>query len=137
MAHLAPAQALLIDLRFIVGNWAKRLEQNEDFPWRRCVPVVPANPKRRANDPSEWGGFLGSKPPLTPLSDIQCLAMELPTASRITIYIEELIRHRLSESQGLKLSSLRYREDGYMWACIEMQRDESNEAVPWVETDDL
>jgi len=128
------AKALLEDLRFIVGDWAKRHEQHEDYPWRRCAPIVPANPKRRRNDPSKWDGLPGSKPPVTPLAKVKRLAMQLPAASRITIYIEALTGHRLGESQGLRLGNLAYRADGRLWARITMQRDEQNDAVPWVKS---
>lgn len=128
------AKALLEDLRFIIGDWAKRHEQHEDFPWKRCAPIVPAKPKRRRKDPSKWDGLPGSKPPVTPLADVKRLAMQLPAASRITIYIEALTGQRLGESQGLRFRNLGYRADGRLWARITMQRDEQNDAVPWVKS---
>ena len=131
----AVAAAYLLDLRFVIGRWAKRHEHHEDYPWRTCAPRTPAKPKSRVDDPSKWKGMPGSKPPVLPLGEVKRLIDAMPAADRMAPLMEVLTGTRVGEARGLQLADITWNPNGFMYLRIVKQRDDLDQELAWTKTE--
>lgn len=133
---LAPEfqEQLLIKLRLVMKR--ARNDQPSEYPWSDVLPVAPAERRKAAPDPSQWGGTPGDRDPVLVFKTAIEIASSMRAADRVVVFVMALAGLRRGEVYGLDLGHLTFDDDGLLWIRISQMRDLLDGTVSaWVKTD--